>query len=240
MEQIFEQSLDILPGICDDTGKLSYHDAFRVCMDIAAAHAQALGCGPDAMSAKGLFWLTVKTQLRFHSRPRMMERVCMRTWPEPPGKLRCNRSYQMLRGDTILLSGKTEWAVIDLGTNLPVPVSGVYPSELQFDAVSAAQGPFARIQDVFQGSENIAEYRVRSTDIDLGGHMNNAAYLRALFGCFSNQSLHELQIGTIDVAFRRPCFEGELLTLQHKSDASFTDLRFVKEDGNTALLVRIS
>ena len=240
MEQVYEQSLDILPGICDDTGKLSYHDAFRVCMDIAAAHAQALGCGPDAMSGKGLFWLTVKTQLQFHARPRMMEQVRMRTWPEQPGKLRCNRSYQMLHGDSILLSGKTEWAVIDLGSKLPVPVSGVYPSELQFDAGTAAPEPFARIQDDFQNSESIAEYRVRSTDIDLGGHMNNAAYLRAMFGCFPCAALHDMKIGTIDVAFRRPCFEGEVLMLQLKSDVSFSDLRFAKKDGSTALLVRFS
>ena len=239
MEQVFEQSMLIGPSVCDASGRMSFHDTFSVCMDIAAAHADALGCGLYDLAPKDLFWVTVKTQLRFFDRPRMMERVTLRTWPEAPGKLRGNRSYEVRRGNALLIAGKTEWAVMRLKTMQPSLLREVYPAELEFTMESAAPGPFARITDDFSDSKTVAAYTVRSSDIDVGGHMNNASYLRAALGSFSNEELRNMHIGKIDAIFRSPCFEGEKLTLQQRDNEHGHDLRFAKADASTALLLRI-
>ena len=239
MEQIYEQKITVSPSICDVSGRLGFHNAFGLCMDIAASHAQALGCGVYDLSARDLFWITVKTQLFFHARPRMMEEVTLRTWPEAPGRLRGNRSYEMRRGDEVLIAGKTEWAVINTKTKQPFLLSGVYPEGLTFSSETASPAPFARIPNDFSGCEAISRYTVCSTDIDVGGHMNNAAYLRAILGAFSNEQLRELRIGRMDVIFRSSCYEGETLTLQRKPAEGGLILRFMKEDASTALLLRI-
>ena len=238
MDQLFEQTQIILPSMADAGGRLGIPNTFGLFMDIASIHAGMLGSGVDDMARRGLFWLTVKTQIVFYDRPRVMERISARTWPESPGKIRCNRSYQLLRGDEVLVAGKTEWAVMDLRTKQLAPLTGVYPPALSFDLPSASVLPFARIQDGGDGWQPFAEYRVRSTDIDVGGHMNNAAYVRALLGAFATEELKTLHIGRMDVIFRSPCFEGETLSLERRKSESGLDLRFVK-DGGTALLARI-
>ena len=238
MEQLFVQTQVILPSMADSSGRLGIPNTFALFMDIASIHAGILGSGLNDMARRGLFWLTVKTQIVFYDRPRVMERVSARTWPESPGKVRCNRSYQLLRGEEVLVAGKTEWAVMDLQTKQLTPLSDIYPSDLTFDLPSAVSGPFARIQDAGDDWQPFADYRVRSTDIDLGGHMNNAAYLRAMLGAFSTAELKALSIGKMDVIFRSPCFEGEALTLQRRNTQSGLELRIVKETG-TALLARI-
>lgn len=240
MDNLFEQTITVGPSLCDAAGLLSYHDAFGVCMDVAATHAQALGCGIYDLSPRGLFWITVKTQLSFFERPRMMERVTLRTWPEAPGKLRGNRSYEMRRGEHLLISGKTEWAVMQMQTKQLVFLSDVYPPELTFLPDSASPAPFARIPDEFDGCAPFASYTVRSTDIDVGGHMNNAAYLRAVFGAFSNEALRGTDIGRVDILFRSSCYEGETLSLRQKALDGGTDLRVGKPDGTTAALLRIA
>ena len=239
MEQIFQQEIVISPSLCDVSGRLSIPDAFAICMDIAAAHADALGCGLHDLARRDLFWVTVKTHLQFFDRPRMMERVMLRTWPEAPGKLRGNRSYQLLRGDTVLLAGKTEWAIMHLQKMQPDLLISVYPDALRFETPSASPAPFARIADDFDGCAPLAHYTVRSTDIDVGGHMNNTAYIRAILSCFSNREIYEMRIGAMDVIFRSPCFEGDTLTLQKKDLENETDLRLSKDSGVTALLARI-
>ena len=130
--QIYEQELLISPSISDSDGKLGYHNAFGVFMDIAAAHAQMLEIGLYDLAEKDLFWLTVKTQIRFFERPAMMELVTARTWPEPPGKLRGNRSYEIRREGKLLISGKTEWAVINTKTRQLSFMRDIYPSSLTF------------------------------------------------------------------------------------------------------------
>lgn len=236
--QIFEQALIVTPSLADAAGKLSYHDSFGVFMDIASVHAQTLGIGLYDMAARDLFWLTVKTQIRFFERPAIMERVVVRTWPEAPGKLRGNRSYQILRGEKLLIAGKTEWAVINTKTNQLTLMHDVYPPSLTFAQESACPEPFARIPDDFAETELFSRYAVRSADIDVGGHMNNAAYVRAMLGCFSNEALSRMRIGRIDVVFRSPCFEGNELEIRKKQTEAGLDLRMSNGD-TTALLARI-
>ncbi len=238
MTQLYEQELLVAPSIADARGKLSYHDTFSRFMDIASVHAQMLGCGLEAMARKGLFWLTVKTQIRFFERPSIMELVTARTWPEVPGKLRGNRSYQILRGDQLLIAGKTEWAVVHTKTGKLTLLDGVYPPSLSFDLPSACPEAYARIPDDFSANDEFARYTVCSTDIDVGGHMNNAAYVRAILGCFSLEMLRSLRIGRIDVVFRSPCYEGDELILQRRKTETGLDIR-IERKGVTALLARI-
>ena len=69
MENRIEKEIVILPSLCDGSGRLGIPDAFALFMDIASEHAEALGCGIGALGKKGLFWLTVRTRVRFFRRP---------------------------------------------------------------------------------------------------------------------------------------------------------------------------
>ena len=239
MEQVFEQPLMISPGLCDASGLLAVHEVFRVFMDIAAAHAAVLGCGMKALAPKKLFWLTVKTGADFTRRPRMGETVRLRTWPEAPGRMRCERSYEIAdRDGNRLIAGKTEWAVINTETGQLAPMADIYPGDLAFTEPTARAAAFARIPDSAGDFEDYDAYRVKSTDIDLGGHMNNTAYVRALLGSFSNAALKEMRIRGMDLIYRAPCYEGETLTLSRRKSPEGLDLRMAGEKG-TVLLSRI-
>ena len=124
-------------------------------------------------------------------------------------------------------------------TNTIAPATDLFPAELDYCPGAAVSEPFARIPARFEGLEPFAEYTVRSTDIDLGGHMNNAAYPRALFGAFSTQELEALQARSIDLIFRSPCYEGEELTFYKKEGEGVTDLRIARGD-ETVMLARIA
>ncbi len=234
----FEKEIVVLPSLCDGSGRLGYPDAFGLFMDVAAEHAEALGIGLNAMAKRSLFWLTVKTQIRYFERPRMMERCTLRTWPEAPGRIRGDRSYQLLRGDSPLLVGKTEWAVTNLASGRLAAMQDVYPASMEFDTESAAAGPYARISDDFGGTEVFGVYTVRATDIDVGGHMNNAAYLRALFSLFPSEEIVGMAPKRIDAVFRAPCYEGDRLVFQLRDATGGREIRCARDD-MTVLLVRI-
>lgn len=99
MMEKYEMRRQIGPSICDASGKLSHAEAFGLFMDIASFHAEQIGVGLGAMAQKDLFWLTVKTQVNFIRRPRMLQNVTLETWPEQPDKMRGNRSYIMRCGE---------------------------------------------------------------------------------------------------------------------------------------------
>ena len=215
MREILEKQLDITPGFADCTGRLGIYETFRALMDMAAIHAEELGVGFEAMARRDTFWLTVKTQVNFIERPKMPETVTLRTWPEMPEKVRANRSYEVIFGRT-LITGKTEWAVINTKTHRLVPMRGVFPEELRFEKPTSCPEPFGHIEDSFSEGDRVDEYRVRSVDIDVGGHMNNAAYIKALMGSFSNGELMDMDIKKVEAIFKSPCFEGDKLMIYRR------------------------
>ena len=241
MERKYVRQLRIPLSLCGADARLSLWGAFSLCMDLAAAHAQDIGVGMAEMQKKDQFWLTVRTRLRFYRRPALMERVTAATWPEKPGPARCNRDYELTAGEETLLQGKTEWTVMDTAAGRICPARGIYPAELtdMLTDETVWPEPFARIPADFTGAETIGEYTVRSTDVDLGGHMNNAAYPRAIFSLLSVSQLAELDFSDVELNFRSPAYEGETLTVRRRPGPDCTDLGMFTQEGKNILLARM-
>ena len=239
MGEKLTKDMMITIGMCDHTGRLGVPQCFEQCMNIATEHAAALGLGVGALGKQHLFWLAVRTKLRFYSLPAIEEQVRFTTWPEAPNRLRSNRSYRMEQDGKILFEGKTEWTILNTETNALVPGTDVYSADLDFEPASALDLPFARVRDNFGEIAPFAQYTVRSTDIDLGGHMNNSAYIRALMGAFDTKTLDALSITEMDVRYVAPTFEGETICFQRRDTDTGLEIRSAVDD-RTVLLVSLS
>ena len=237
MENRYTQEYIVLPGLCDSSGALGIPDTFLLFMDLAAIHAELLHVDTPRLMKRNLFWLTVRTRVRFSRRPMMAERVTLTTWPETPGKLRADRSYTIERNGERIVSGKTEWTILETDTGKLHPMAGIFPSDFVFHPDTVWPDPFTRIKD--EPLEDYARYTVRSTDIDIGGHMNNAAYLRALAGTFSTEQWQGMNIRELEIAFRSPCYEGDTLIWQQRSDGDALSLRAALANGKTIAVARI-
>ena len=234
----YTKELTILPSTCDSTAALGVSDTFALFMDAATEHACALGCGLDVLSPRGLFWLTVRTRVKFFRRPKMLERVTLSTWPEAPGKLRVNRCYAIEDRGELLAAGKTEWAVLDQNTGRLHPMADVFAPDPASLPESVWNEPFTRLLD--EPLDEFARYTVRSTDIDLGGHMNNAAYLRALASLFSCEAWQGMNLREAEIAYRAACHEGDTLCWQKRAGADGAlALRAALPDGKTIALARL-
>lgn len=239
MEAQLSREFMVLPSVCDAQLKLSIPDLFAWFMDIATLHAEELGVGANALVSRGISWITVKTKVRILRRPRLLEAVTLSTRPLVPEKVRAIREYRLEQDSELLAEGKTEWAVIDLSTGRLRQMEGVFSSELELAKEAAYPEPFSRIQPDFSGAEPLGEYRVRSTDIDFLGHMNNIAYLRALLGQLSGAERKTMPQAGVEIIFRAPCYEGELLTVRRRETETGWELAALKADGTPAVFLKL-
>ncbi|MBQ8004580.1 MAG: hypothetical protein IJ299_05775, partial [Oscillospiraceae bacterium] len=97
-----------------------------------------------------------------------------------------------------------------------------------------------KIPEDFSGCDLLGKYTVRSTDIDLGQHMNNAKYINALFGLFSCEELKRMNITDVEINFRTPCFEGDELSIYSRKNESALEIGMLRPDGKVAATVRIA
>lgn len=239
MEARLTREMTILPSVCDWAVKLSIPDLFAQFMDIATLHAEALGVGEADLEARGMYWITVKTKVHILRRPRMMERVTFSTRPLVPERVRAIREYRMEQDGVLLAEGKTEWAIMDAATGRPRATAGVFPAELELGVEPSYTAPFARLDPDFAEAETLGEYRVRSTDIDLLGHMNNVAYLRAFLGLVSVEEQKTMPQAGVEIVFRAPCFEGDVLTVRRRVTETGWELAALRPDGTPAVFLKL-
>ena len=198
-----------------------------------------MGLGMDVLAKKNLIWLTVKTRIRIFERPAMLQTLSALTWPETPGRIRCNRFYQLASENGIVAEGKTEWAMMDTVTGRLARIADTYPHELEHRDTAVCEGPFARISDDFSNCTKLTEFTVRSADIDAAQHMNNAAYVRAVMSMFTTAQLCEIEIREMEAHFRASCYEGEVLKICARFPEEGMEIGMLREDGKAALLVLI-
>jgi acyl-ACP thioesterase len=239
MENTRKEKLLIPASRCDHTARLSVPDTFALFMDMATDHANDLGIGMADLSPRHLFWLTVKTKVRFLRRPAMSEPVEAETWPEPAERIRCSRDYRLRTGEEVLALGKTEWTVVNTETGKLHPTGEIYPAGVEMRTDTVWPEPFARLRDDFDGVDVFARHTVCSTDIDIGGHMNNVAYVRALAGAFSTAGWDALDAGELEIHFKASCYEGDVIEMQQRRTDGGLDVR-MSVDGRTVVLARIA
>ena len=238
MNMKYEREITILPSQIDTTGRLAVPTTFDLFMDLATEAAGELGVGWDLLKKKGLFWITVKTRMKFIERPGLLERVTLSTWPQAPEEKRCVRHYALYRDGQPLVVGKTEWAIVSVLTRRPQPMAKVLPQGVVYPAEVPCPEPFPHIDEAFP-EPPFATHRVAALDIDMARHMNNVAYVRAIVNAFSVKAWNKLDVRQMDVVFRASAHEGDELRLQQRPFPGGLDIRAALPSGETIVLARM-
>lgn len=228
-----------LPSSCDHTGRLGMYDTFKIFMDLANEHAKILGVDQKTLMKDGLFWLTVKTHVKFYNRPEMDSVMKAETWPVKPGSLRTDRCYRLSTEGGLVAEGKTEWAILDQSTGKLYSVPKVFPTDFDFCTDTVDIQDYPRVVLDMDKAEVRGPYRVSSSDTDIGKHMNNTAYVRALLGHFTTAELDSMDIQEISVVFKASAHEGDMLSMPIVRNGDIIDTALVFPDGKPAVLARI-
>ena len=236
-----EKELKVLVSQCDNRANFSIPNIFSLFGDLASEHAPMIDLGSDVLAEKGLFWVAVRTKIKINRLPLMNDDIIAKSWPEAPGRVRCIRYYSLSDAGGSLVEGKTEWAIINIENGRPQKLSEVYPEGMTHLEDTVCNEDFHKISDDFSESALLGKYIVRSTDIDIGQHMNNAKYIHALFGLFSTEELEKMSIGDIEINFRSQSYEGdELSFFSRNAEDGATEIGVLRPDGTVAATIRIA
>ena len=245
MQTNFHKELYINMTHCDHTSHLGIPQTFGIFLDLATEHAESLGIGTKLIREKHIFWVTGRTRAHFYRKPSMTELVQAETFMGPGRGPRAARYYRLFTEGEILVEGKTDFVATNLATGQLERISDFYPTQDEItenlkNEILPLSDPAPRISPDFSEASVIGSYTVRSTDIDLGGHMNNVAYLWAIAGLFSSKDLDSASWTDVDIAYRKPCYEGETLTARLRRLENVTELALTKPEGEAAVLIRLS
>ena len=226
----FTMDYKVPPSMADITGRLGVADSFNLFMDLASYHSDMIGNGVRDLMKTNRYWVTTKTLIQFFKRPSIGSVVELATWPEDLKALRGNRDYAVYsKSGELLMAGKTEWIILDKNINKYIDVRALYPEDFPFDPEKVCPQSYAKIVGDFP-EEAFASYKVLNLDTDFVGHMNNVAYVKAFANCYTAKEWVDLGISEMEIHFRRPSFEGDVLEFSRRSAA----------DGYTEVCARVA
>lgn len=77
----------------------------------------------------------------------------------------------------------------------------------------------------------VAQVKIKYTNIDFVGHTNNKEYIRFMLNTYSVRELEERPIKEMDVVYVNQTYENDILTVQKDSDKD-RDIIAIQKDGN--------
>ena len=228
-----------MPSMCDENSLMSIPAILDMFQDMAGIHADSVGIGALELEEKGLFWVVSKVRLRVNRRPQVQEMLESITWIQPAERVSCERDWALKKDGEQLAYVRSIWAALRRDNFRPGRMEDFYPDS-DFTIAPPDEIPFTRMGKNFDGAEPIGEYRIRSVDIDRGGHMNNVNYVRAMLGCFTCAQLAEMDISEFDMQFILQCYEGETIRFVKRTlHDGLVEIGALNEEGKVCFMAAI-
>ncbi|HTP22183.1 MAG TPA: acyl-ACP thioesterase domain-containing protein [Solirubrobacteraceae bacterium] len=193
---------------CAPTGRIRLDALARWAQDVAYADAFAAGLAGRAA------WVVRRSRMRVSRFPRFGEQFTLATFCSGLGRMWAERRTSMTR------AGEAAGAVelVSLWVHLD-PISG-HPTKLTEDEIAmwgeSTQGRTVNARLRHPAPDGVADgfpWRFRNTELDLAGHVNNAAYLVPL----EEELLQYPEPASIDIEieYRSPAQAGDMRVLRN-------------------------
>jgi acyl-ACP thioesterase len=204
--RVYEQA--VRPGLADAApgGRVRLDALARWLQDVAHADVSDAGIGDRAV------WVVRRARMQVERFPRFDELATLRTFSSGLGRMWAQRRTTVTTASGALVEAVALWVHLDPVSGRPVPLSD---EELElYRASSAGREIKARLRHPAPPADGEAQGRpwsFRATELDLAGHVNNAAYWAVL----EEELLGAPEPEAIDVEleFRTPAQPGRFAVL---------------------------
>lgn len=192
--------------------KMSNYGILSFFEDVAGLHSDSVGYGIKDIQTKKVAWLLMDWHLDVFKRPECGELVYARTWTLEEEKT----TYQVFRefdlrdcNGNILAKAISKWILFSLETNKITKIS---------DEISKIYGPEKDIdfnQSIIKKLKeptiynNIYEYKIRRSDIDINKHLHNLNYLNLAYEVLPNDIYLNNEFNHVNIMFKHQIKYGE-------------------------------
>ena len=219
LDKFYEANRIIQAHEVDFTNRLRIDSFFVFLQDIAAAHADKVNLGYNALIKHDLAWVLSWARLEITTYPGFGEEITIRTWPKRRYKLYSLRDFYVYDNNKQIISkAATAWLPINIKTRRIIDSSAL-PAPIDFldePAIDALPQKISAEGD----KEFILNKKMRYTDIDLNRHVNNIRYIELIMDCFNKVQYEKSELINIEVQFVSECKYDDIIEMYKAKNTS--------------------
>jgi acyl-ACP thioesterase len=202
--RVFER--EVVPGLADadGSGRVRLDAIARWLQDVAYADVADTG-----LAGRGA-WLVRRARMRIDSFPRFGEPVEVRTFCSGAGRLAAERRTS-LSGSGGEIEAVAIWIHVDTETLRPLRLGAEFTS-VYGESAGSRRADFRLRHPEPSPDASRAPWRFRAADVDVAGHVNNAAYWEAVEEVLMGGP--EPQSADLEIEYQEPAQPGDAVVLR--------------------------
>ena len=237
MEPIYTQTFHLNDTHVDCFGRLKPSVLLQFIQEVASVHGSALGADYETLAKKNLFWAILRTRVQITRLPVSGETIRLETWPMPTTRVAYPRSiiaYDVSGGE--IFRAITLWVMMDkTSRSLVIPAkSGITVQGRLEGGELAVPGSL-----IPRPMERDDSRKVRFTDLDINGHMNNTRYFDWIYDLLPS-SFHESRaVKEFTICYLAEAREGQTLDMNWEVRENALQVEATRKDDNNGETHRV-
>jgi acyl-ACP thioesterase len=208
---IWRQSYAVNTILVNAEKRLGLVGLLGILQDVAWAHADHLGHGYEATIDEGAIWILSRQKLVVADWPVWGDQLTVRSWVRPIRGPLVHRDYEILLGERKVGECAASWLTLDVRTRRPVrpAVAGGLLCRQDY-ALAFTPEKIAPRQDLAEA----AQFRVRNSDLDMNGHVNNTRYAQWILDSASPEAYRIRRVVNYEVNFLTEVQLGDAVAIE--------------------------
>ena len=217
----------------DTRGRLSAKALFNFMQGTADRHSRSLGTSLDDFMDKGYTWVYARYFVRFLRDSVPYKPVTVETWRSRASGIMALREFRIMDDAGEMALATSSLALIDRKTRKPVPIPDVIQKQFAGHLGRAVDVEPAKLSWQDPADESVACF-VRYSDLDVNGHVNNAAYLDFILENIPDKVREKEQLAEIQIDYRAEAgLRDKLITRIRQTDDGYLHRLEREADGKT-------
>lgn len=214
---VWTETYDVNTMVLDDRKRLSLVGLLNILQDAAWIHARHLGWGYEDLIGRGTIWVLARQKVAMQRWPLWGDSIVIRTWGRPTTGAIAVREYEILKDGDKLGECTTSWLILDATTRRPQKFDHGAFNHLcrQEGLLEMAAQRIAPRNDL----GTVDNIRVRNSDLDVNGHVNNTRYAQWILDSMSPAELADLAVAEYEVNFLSETRVGDTIVISRGETA---------------------
>lgn len=185
---------------CNAQSEMSLPTLTQRLIDVATAHANALGVGYADLVKDNMGWVLSRISLEMTRMPGINETYSITTWVEGLNRRFSARNFQISdsNGNTIGYA-RSIWVAIDFTTRRPADISHILGRIIPSKRECPIE-PLPRLAEITEASRSI-NHHFNFSDIDFNRHVNTCRYIETIINQWDVDFYDRNRVGRFDIVF---------------------------------------
>ena len=234
----FKQDIHIKSYECDAKGQLRLRSLFNFFQDIADKHASHIGVGYEYCLKNNVGWISGGYHIQIKKVPLWNMKICLTTWPSKAQGATAFREFLLTDTQTgdVLIQASSQWVLLDAVRQRPTSVlPHLAHCEPILERCVDTSFPKLPVLDRIDYQQNEI---IRTDDIDLNQHVNNAVYPALIYDALPVAFKENHMLSEIQIQYKNPAHFGEKIVVQTQLNDK-NGLHLITNDSQTIEYVRL-